>query len=76
MADDLDDAGMGVAERIDADAGNQIEVTAALQIVHPAPLSARQDERITGIILEEVGALQIHDGLSGAHLRNSVFLGL
>ena len=65
LADDFHDARMGVPERVDADAGEEIEVAAALQIVKVAAFSAGQSERITGIILEQVVALQVHDGLGG-----------
>ena len=65
LADDFGDARMGVTERIDADAANEIEVTVALQIVNVASFATVECERITGIVLEQVFALQMHNFLSG-----------
>jgi hypothetical protein len=56
---------MGVSQRIDADAGYEIQVTVAFQIIDAAALSARQDKRITGVVLQQVFPLQVHYLLGG-----------
>ena len=77
LADDLGNARMRVAEGVDADAGEQVQVTAAFQVVNPATLAARQHQRIAGIVLQQVLFFQVHDLLgalradrreSGRHL--------
>ena len=65
VANHLHDARMRVAQRVDADAGDEIQVTLALGVLHIASLAARQRQRITGIILEQIFALEFDDGLCG-----------
>ncbi len=61
FAHHFDDARVGVAQARYADAGDEIQVPLAGQIVHIAAFAARQDQRIAGIILEQIIAFQIHD---------------
>ncbi len=65
LANDFQNARMSVTERVDADAGEEIEIAAAFQIVNIAALSARQNERITGVVLQEILALQLLNLLRG-----------
>jgi hypothetical protein len=55
-----------MSQRIYPNSGDEIEIPAALGIVYMAALAARDDERVSGIILQEVLAFQVHHGLSGA----------
>ena len=51
VADHPQDAGVSVAQGVDADAGNEVEVAALIDVVGPAALAARQHERIAGVVL-------------------------
>ena len=50
-------------ERVDADAGDEIEIALAIEIVNVRALPAAQNQRIAGIVLQKVFAFQVHDGL-------------
>ena len=63
LPDQLDDAWMRVAQRIDADSGDEIQIALAFQIVNIRAFSAAQNQRITSVVLEEIFAFQIHHGL-------------
>ena len=54
-----------VAERVDPDARDEIEVAAAIGVVDVAAFAARQNERVPGVILKNVIPLQVHYGLRG-----------
>jgi hypothetical protein len=65
LANHRDNPRMRVSQRIHADAGDEIQVTMAFQIVNMAALSAREDQRITGVVLQHVIPLQVHRLLGG-----------
>ena len=54
-----------MAERVDADAGDEIEVAAFVDVIDPAALATRQHERIAGVVLEQVTLFEIEDRLRG-----------
>ena len=47
LADDLQDPRMGMSQRVDPDAGYEIEIAAAFRIVHIAAFTAHQRQRVT-----------------------------
>ena len=61
LADHLDQARMGVAQRINTDSRDEIQVTLAFDVVNVAALASGQHERIPRVVLEQVIALEIHD---------------
>ena len=63
FADHLDDAGMGVAQRVDADARDEVEVACAVDVVNIAALSPMRDQRIAAIVLQQVVAFQVDNGV-------------
>jgi hypothetical protein len=56
---------MSMTESVHPNAGDEIEITAPFPVVNIAALAARRQQRITGIVLEQILALQIDDGLRG-----------
>ncbi len=65
FAEDLQNARMGVAQGVDPDPRQEIEVAAALQIVQIAAFPARKDERIPGVSLQQKIPLQVNHRLGG-----------
>ena len=61
LAEHPQDARVAVAQRVDADAGEQIEVALAAQIEHVASLAPVEHQRVAGIGREHIASLQIHD---------------
>jgi hypothetical protein len=57
-----DDAGMILAESIDADAGDEVKVPFAVGVPHPGTVAAHQDQRMTSVILEQILAFQFDNG--------------
>jgi hypothetical protein len=70
LAKDFGEPGMGIAERVDADAGDQIEISFAGGVVNIAALSAMQHQRVAGVILKQVLFFQVDygRGRDGCHL--------
>ncbi len=68
-ADDFGDPRMRVAQRVDTDPGDQVQVSLAREVVEIAALTAGQHERITRIILQQIFALQVHDRLGESVLN-------
>lgn len=52
---------IGVAERVDGDAGREIEVLAVLRVVDDAALAVREDERRAGVRREEALGLLLEE---------------
>jgi hypothetical protein len=65
LADRFDDAGMGVTQRVDADTCNEVEIAVTVDVVNIAALSLVYDQWIAAIVLEQVLAFQIDDGVYG-----------
>ena len=65
LANGLDDARMGMPQGIHADAGHEIQVAAAVGVKYITALAARHHQRIAGVVLKQVFALQVDDGLGG-----------
>ncbi len=73
LADHLHQTGVRVAERVHADAGDEVEVALAGWVKHITAFAAVQYERVAGIGLEQVLALErLHaseNGLFGSRYR-------
>ena len=52
LADHLEEARVGVSQRVHADSGDEIQIAAAFRVVDVAAFAAGQNQRIAGIILE------------------------
>ena len=65
VANHLDDARMRVPQGVHADAGDEVQVAVAVDIVHVASLAAMDHDRIAGVILKKVLAFQVHHILGG-----------
>src|ERR1022692_3004526 len=65
LADHLDDAGMRVAQRFDADARDEVEVAGTIDVVNVTALSPVHDQWIAAVVLEQVLAFQIDNGVGG-----------
>ena len=65
LPDDLQQLRMSMSQGVDADAGDQIEIAFPGRVIDITTLAASQHERVTGIVLEQVLLLQIHDRLGG-----------
>ena len=63
FADNLHQPRMGVAQGVDPDTGDKVEITLPGEVVEVGAFAARQHQGITGIILEKVFLFQVHDGL-------------
>ena len=59
-----DDARMVLPQRIDADAGDEIEIALAVDIPHVRAVAALENERMAGVILQQILLFEIDDGLS------------
>src|SRR5579871_1856387 len=70
LANGFDNARMGMPQCVDPDAGDEIEVTPALLVIHIAAPAAFDQQRITRVILEQEPAFQIDGGLGGRRLRH------
>ena len=53
IPDRLHDARMPVSQRIHADSGDEVEIALPRQIVNIRPLSAAQNQRIPGVVLQK-----------------------
>ena len=71
FAEDPGETRMRVAEGIYADAGDEIEITRARSVVDVAALAAMQNQRITGVVLEQVLLFEIDDGCRSDGRHNS-----
>ena len=67
VANNLHNARMRVAKRIDAQAGEKVEVTAALDVINVHALAARDGQRVTGIGVQQEFLFAIDDILIGRH---------
>ena len=56
----LGDARVGVAEGVDADAAEQVEILAVIETVEVAALAASQRQRVTGVGGHHILTLQLH----------------
>src|SRR3979411_2628728 len=54
LPDHFDDARVSVAERVDADAGDEIQIALTIHIVNIRAFSTTQNQRITGVVLEKI----------------------
>ena len=54
---------MRVAQRVDANSGDEIQISLAIQIVNIGALPTMERQRIAAIILKQVFPLQFHHGL-------------
>src|SRR6185369_8204810 len=61
-----DDTRVRVPERVHPNSSEEIEVAAAVRVVQVAALTAREDQRISGVSLQKVVPLQVHDCLGRA----------
>ena len=61
FANHIYDARMCMAQGVDTDSGDKVEIPVAVHIVDVAPLAAIQHQRVAGIVLQEKLALQIDD---------------
>ena len=57
------DARMVLAERVHADAGDEIEITLAVDVPHVRAVAAHQHQRMTRVILQQILALELNDVL-------------
>ena len=60
-----DDARMVLSERIDADAGDEIEIALAVDVPHVRSVAAHKNERMAGIVLQEIAGLKRGDVNAG-----------
>lgn len=79
FADHFGDAGMGVAEGIDTDAGDEVEIAFAVEIIEIDAFAAVEDQRVAAVVLEQILLFEFDDllrrGLSG-RLRRERFHGV
>ena len=59
---------MRITERVHSDAGYQIEVALAFEIIQVAALAARQDDRVPSVVLKEIILLELHQLFSSVQL--------
>ena len=67
LANSLHDAGMGMTQRIHAQAGDEIEILLAFCVVEEHTLAAFEGDRITVIGLEKVAALEVDNLFEVCH---------
>jgi hypothetical protein len=65
LANDLHQARVPVAQSVDANAGDEIQVAFARPIPHIAALAALQHQRIAGVVLEQVLFFEFYGGNRG-----------
>ena len=63
LADHFHDARMRVTQRVDADAGDEIEVARAIHIVDVTAFATMHHQRIAAIVLKQVLAFEIDYGI-------------
>ena len=54
--------GMILAESVHADARDEIEIPLAVGVPHIRAVAARQHQRMTRIVLQQIAALELNDG--------------
>ena len=59
LADDFRQPRMRVAERVDADSGDQIQIALARRVVHIAAFAAMDDQREARVVLQQVLFFQV-----------------
>ena len=63
FADDPHDARVGVAERVDAQPGEQVEIAFALDVIQVDAFAARHGDRIASVGVEQVFLFAFNDFL-------------
>jgi hypothetical protein len=65
---------MRVPKRVDADAGNEVEVPIPLEIIDMATLATVKDNRITAVVLEKILTFYVNNRIrrrGGRGVRNA-----
>ena len=61
LADDLYDSRVGMAQRVDSNPGDEVQVAAAFQVINKNALAARDGQGITVVNGDQVPALELDD---------------
>src|SRR5437016_7927966 len=69
VADGLDDTRVGVADRIDAQAGDEIQIAAPIQVKQKDAFPASKSYRITIVGLKKAAAFKFDDFFEASHGR-------
>ena len=67
LADGLDDAGMGMAQGIDAQPGEEVEIAPAINVVNVNSLSARNGKWVAGVGVQQVFLLKRYNFFISKH---------
>ena len=67
VANDLHDARMRMAQRVDAQSGEEVEIALAFDVIDVHALAARNGQRIAGIGVQQVFLFAIDDLLISRH---------